>query len=108
MKTKDLLEKRSRIVADMRSITETPTGDGGDLSSEQSTKFDNLKAELTALEKSIERQQLVDEAERRMAGENIAGTGDGKLDDELRKFSIRKAILTQVPGHNEDCSRNVN
>ena len=105
MKMKDLLEKRSRIVADMRSITETPTGDGGDLSNEQATKFDNLKNELTALEKSIERQRLVDEAERRMAGERIAGTGDGKLDDELRNFSIRRAILTQVPGHSEDCGR---
>ena len=99
MKTKDLLERRSAVVAAMRGLTEAPTGDGGDLSNEQATKFDTLKAELTALEKSIERQQLVDEAERRMNGEHIAGTGDGKLDDELRKFQFRKAILTQVPGH---------
>jgi HK97 family phage major capsid protein len=105
MRTKDLLERRSRIVADMRSLTETPTGDGGDLSSEQAMKFDNLKSELTALEKSIERQQVVDEAERRMAGQRITTTGDGKLDDELRNFSLRKAILTQMPNVQEDCSR---
>jgi HK97 family phage major capsid protein len=105
MKTKDLLERRGRIVAEMRQLTEAPAGDGGDLSSEQMTKFDNLKSELTALEKSIERQQLVDEAERRMNGERIAGTGDGKFDDELRSFSLRRAILSQVPGHSEDCGR---
>jgi HK97 family phage major capsid protein len=105
MKLKDLLERRGRIVADMRTITEAPAGDGGDLSTEQTAKFDNLKSELSALEKSIERQQLVDEAERRMAGERIAGTGDGRLDDELRNFSLRKAILSQVPGHSEDCGR---
>ena len=44
MKFKDLLEKRGRVVTDMRQITETPAGDGGDLSAEQSTKFDALKA----------------------------------------------------------------
>ena len=105
MRMIDLLERRSRLVADMRGLTEAPAGDGGDLSTEQATKFDNMKAELATLEKSIDRQRLVDEAERRMNGERIAGTGDGKLDDELRKFSIRKAILTQVPGHSEDCGR---
>jgi HK97 family phage major capsid protein len=105
MKTKDFLERRGRIVADMRSITEAPTGDGGDLSAEQSAKFDGLKSELAALEKQIERRQVLDEAERKMNGERIAGTGDNRLDAELRSFSIRKAILSQVPGHSEDCSR---
>jgi hypothetical protein len=102
MKMTDLLERRTRTVAEMRSITEAPAGDGGDLSSEQMTKFDTLKLELTTLEKNIERQQLVDEAERRMTGERIAGTGDNKLDAELRNFSLRKAILSQIPGHSED------
>jgi HK97 family phage major capsid protein len=105
MKMKDLLERRGRIVSDMRQITETPSGDGGDLSTEQATTFDAMKAELTTLEKSIDRQRLVDEAERRMNGEHIAGTGDNRLDAELRSFSLRKAILSQVPGHNEDCQR---
>ena len=34
-----------------------------------------------------------------------AGSGDNRLDAELRNFSLRKAILSQVPGHNEDCAR---
>ena len=105
MKLKDLLEKRSRIVADMRAITEAPAGDGGDLSAEQSAKFDALKGELAALEKQIERRQFLDEAERRMNGEPIAGTGDNLFDAELRDFSLRRAILSQVPGHSEDCGR---
>jgi HK97 family phage major capsid protein len=105
MKMTDLLERRTRTIADMRSITETPAGDGGDLSNEQATKFDTMKAELQTLEKSIERQRLIDEAERRMNGEHIAGTGDNRLDAEMRNFSLRRAILSQVPGHSEDCGR---
>jgi HK97 family phage major capsid protein len=89
----------------MRQITEAPTGDGGDLSTEQATKFDGLKMELQAIEKKVERQQFIDNAERRMNGEHIAGTGDGRLDAELRSFSLRKAILSQIPGHSEDTSR---
>jgi hypothetical protein len=105
MKMKDLLERRTRIIADMRSITETPTGDGGDLSNEQATKFDTMKAELQTLEKSIDRQRLIDEAERRTSGKHIAGTGDNRLDAEMRNFSLRRAILSQVPDHNVDCGR---
>lgn len=105
MRTKDLLERRGLLVKDMRAITESPAGDGGDLSTEQAARFDALKGELANVEKAIERQQTIDEAERRMNGERIAGTGDGRLDDELRKFSLRKAILTQVPGHSEDVGR---
>ena len=107
MKTTDLLERRTRLVADMRSITQTPAGDGGDLSAEQATKFDTMKAELQTLEKSIDRQRLIDEAERRMTGEQITGTGDNRLDTEMRDFSFRRAILSQIPGHTEDCGREV-
>lgn len=105
MKLKDLLEKRSRTVSDMRAITDNPAGDGGDISTEQATKFDALKTELAGVDKQIERQRLIDEAERRMQGDTIAGTGDGRLDTALEGFSIRRAMLSQVPGHNEDCGR---
>jgi HK97 family phage major capsid protein len=35
----------------------------------------------------------------------MVGSGDSRLDVELRSFSLRKAILSQVPGHTEDCQR---
>jgi len=97
VRLKDLLEHRARIVKDMRALTEAPAGDGGDLSTEQSTKFDALKGELTGLETRIERQQLLDEAERRMAGEPLAGTGDDRLDDAMQEFSLRRAICAGIP-----------
>jgi hypothetical protein len=71
MRIRDLVEKRARIVADMRAITAKPEGDGGDLSPDQEQRFETLKAELESTEKAITRQTLVDEAERRMQGEKI-------------------------------------
>lgn len=92
MKVKDLQERRAVLVAEMRSMTEKPAGTGGDLSTEQATRFDALKGELQTVEKSIERQAFIDEAERRAQGTQIAGSGDANFDDLCRQFSLRAAI----------------
>lgn len=92
MKLKDLLEKRSQVVAAMRQITDNPQAQGGDLSDDQAHKFDEMRSELTGLDKQIERRQLLDEAERRMNGETIAGSGDDQFDIEVRNFSLVRAM----------------
>lgn len=107
MNTRTLLERRGALVAEMRGITSSPAGNAGDLSPEQTQKFDALKAELEGLEKRIERARVIDDAERRMQGQQIAGSGDHRLDDELRNFSLRRAICSQVPdlAQQVDCAR---
>ena len=82
----DLLEERARTVAAMRELADAPKGKDGDLSEEQAATFDTLKGDLESLEKRVERQALLDQAERRMQGETIAGTGDGKLDAQKGRF----------------------
>lgn len=104
MTIRELLEKRARTVADMRALTDAPAGDGGDLSADQASKFDGLKTELEGLEARIARQQTLDDAERRMAGQQIAGSGDGHLDAELREFSLTRAIAGAA-GIAVDCGR---
>lgn len=94
---RELREQRAKVVTSMREITDNPQGTGGDLSEDQQKRFDELRAEVTAVEKRIERQEFIDEAERRMQGEQISGTGDRCLDDELRSFSLVRAIASQVP-----------
>ena len=64
------------MVTEMRSITEKPTGNGGALSSDQSQRFDTLKADLDGVEKRLARQSFIDEAERKMQGQTIVGSGD--------------------------------
>lgn len=94
---KDLLESRARLVGTMREMNEHPEGANGDLSDEQNKRFDEFKLGLASIDKQIERQALIDEAERRMQGERISGTGDNRLDDELRNISLVRAIASQVP-----------
>lgn len=90
MTLKALLERRAALVADMRTITTKPAGDGGDLSSEQAEKFDGMKRELEGVERNIERQRTVDDAERRMQGQPIHG--DEQLDSEIRGYSLTRAL----------------
>jgi HK97 family phage major capsid protein len=85
-----LLEKRTAIVAEMRTLTASPAGEGGDLSAEQETRFNSLKGELEALEKRIERQALIDESERRSQGYSVSGSTE--FEREKREFSLIRAI----------------
>jgi HK97 family phage major capsid protein len=105
MTLRELLEKRSRLVVEMRSLADSPAGNGGDLSDEQSKKFDLLKGELEGIEKSIERQKLVDDAERRMSGEQLTNRGDGRFDDLCRDFSLTRAIAAMIEPRSVDAGR---
>ena len=94
MRTHDLLDERTRTVAAMRSITDDATD--GDLSDEQAAKFDCLKDDLAKLDKRIERQALLDDAERRMSGTPLTGSGDGAFDQQCRSFSLLKHVQAQI------------
>lgn len=100
---RQLLERRAAIAAEMRQINDA-AGDN-DLSAEQRGRFDEMRADLDKLEERIARQSALEDAERRMAGQPIAGTGDRNLDRELRSFSLVRAIASQVPGLNVDAGR---
>lgn len=90
MNLRELQQRRAEVVAELRSITDQPAGSNGDLSEEQAKRFDELRAENERLEKSLDRAQAVQEAERRMGGEPVAG-GD-TYEANLEGFSIRKAL----------------
>lgn len=105
MSLRELQEKRSRAIAEMRKITEAPAGQAGDLSDEQRTRFDTLKTEITTLEERIQRQTFIDEADRRAAGQPLNGSGDQQFDTAMRGFSLLRAIASQVPGLDVDSGR---
>jgi HK97 family phage major capsid protein len=94
MTLRQLLEKRAGIAAQMRAIVdeaESDDGNGG-LDAEQQAAFDRLKAALAELESAISNRSVVEDLERRMAGQPMAGSGDRNLDRECREFSICRAI----------------
>ena len=95
MRKRDLQEQRHKLIADMRGLTEKPSGEAGDLSSEQAEHFERAKAQLKAIEGQLERLQYLEDAERREAGTPVTGSGDRQLDEELRSFSLIRAIAAQ-------------
>lgn len=79
MKLADKLKvKRTQFLAEMRSITENPTGNDGDLSTEQAARFDTLKGEIASVDASISRAEYLDEIERRAQGTQLTGSGDNR------------------------------
>ena len=100
---RNLLKKRSSVVEEMRSLAAAPAGDGGDLSEEQEIRFNNLKIDLEKLEKAIDRQALIDEADRRAEGVSIGG-GMRDFEREKREFSLMRAIQHQL-GTSVDAGR---
>lgn len=105
MTLRELMEKRARLVAEMRQMNDDPEGEAGDLSESQTKKFDVLKGELELVEKQAERTRLIDEADRRAAdGVALTGDSDQNFDRECRQFSLTRAIAGAA-GLDVDCGR---
>lgn len=97
-----LRERRAAAVAAMREITNAPAANGNDLSDEQAARFNELRANVTGIDAQIERAEFVADAERRMQGERVAGSGDANLDGEIRdRYSLARAIRLQMPDTQE-------
>ena len=92
MTHRELLEKRAKLVGRMRSINDAPAGENGDLSEAQEKEFLTLRADLETTDAAIERQNLIDEADRRADGDTVSGTGDADFDREQRSFSLTRAM----------------
>lgn len=110
MTLRELREKRARTIAAMREITDAPKGVGGDLDEAQEQRFNTLKGELSALDKQIERQTLLDEADRRAEGTPINGSGDDRLDALLDETTLQRTIIAQLPAEMRggiDCGREI-
>ncbi len=86
MTMKDLREQRSRLVADLRKITETPEGSDGDLPGDQAQRFDVLKAELEAVETRATHELELD----------LAGflRGDPEARWKSHEIAVKNRVLT--------------
>lgn len=93
MNMRQMLEKRAKLVKQLRDMQdEADTTSNGAMTEEQQAAFDALKASLADLEAAMSRRALVEEAERRMSGQPIGGTGDRHLDRAMHDFSVVRAI----------------
>ena len=98
MKTQELLEQRTAIVARMQTAH----------SADDDTAFNTAQTELRSIDTKLERQRTIDTLERVESGTPI--TGDAKLTSELRnRFSLVRAIAMQsgLGGHDFGFEREV-
>lgn len=103
MSIRNLEMQRTKATIEMRALNADPQGEGGDLSESQAKRFDELRSSIDGLDRQIERQKFVDQADRQAAGETVAG--DPNFDAECRKFSLVRAIAAQIPGMDVDAGR---
>ncbi|MEQ1930981.1 MAG: phage major capsid protein [Parvularculaceae bacterium] len=92
MTVRELMEKRAQLRVKMQAINEKPEGEAGDLSEAQERQFAELRADFEKNEKAVERQTLLDEADRRADGVAVGGEGDADFDRQCRSFSLTRAI----------------
>lgn len=96
-----LREIRGRLDAirtEMRSILAAPAGAGGDLSAEQTARFDAVRAESDTLAANEARVAALDELERRSAGQPVGSTGDNRLDAEIARVGILDVVRAGMGG----------
>lgn len=88
---RELLSQRAARVTEMRVI-QTAHPDGA-LPSDVQTRWDTLRTESDNLQAAIDRQAVMDDAERRVAGSPLNGGGpDSRFDAEVRQFSVVRAL----------------
>lgn len=103
--TREALERRAAIAAEMRGLNDKPAGENGDLSPEQRVRWDALKGELDTVESRIARQAILDDVARHEAGQPIGGTGDRDLDRAFAGVGITDNMRAQMGGTDAGAGR---
>lgn len=103
MTLRAMMERRSAIVLEMRSLADTD--DHTPLNAEQEARFSELKAELAKLEARMARQVELDEAERRAQGQPAGGTGDARLDELRAGIGILDVVRAAMGGTDRTAGR---
>lgn len=89
---RELRSKRAALMQKREAMAAQSIAEGGAWSDEQQKNFTDLGAEIEKLGFAIERQELVDEADRRAAGEPLGEKRDTKFDAECDDYKLGAAI----------------
>jgi HK97 family phage major capsid protein len=91
-------ETRAAKVAEARSMVDAAEAAKRNLTAEESTRFDSLKAEITDLEGQEARAQFLADAERRAVGDVVHGDGDTAFAKIEQRFSLLRALQAATEG----------
>jgi HK97 family phage major capsid protein len=90
------LDRRNTLIGEMRALSDQHPD--GALPPDAQQRWDALRTESDALQAAIERQAIIDEGERRAAATPLGGTGDNRLDAEVRQVGLIDVIRAQMGG----------
>jgi HK97 family phage major capsid protein len=99
---RDILRRRDEIRVDLRGIIDAHPD--GALPDEVRARADALEAEATRLNDQERRQVLIDEMDRRAAGQPIGGT-DGRFDQLAGQVTALDVIRAQMGGTDAGAGR---
>tara|TARA_R110002096_G_scaffold435927_1_gene664226 strand:- start:4 stop:423 length:420 start_codon:yes stop_codon:yes gene_type:complete len=88
----ELKENRAKLMARAKEAHEADNAE----------TFANIEKEIADLNGKIERSAKIDAFDRAATGEPVTGTGDNRFDEQVAKFSLRKAMADQLPDMDVD------
>lgn len=98
MKLHELREKRTAAVEAMRTLVDTASAAGRDLSTDESTQFETLKTEERSLSTQIQRAEHVAGLELRTA----EPTSRDNADNLIERVSVVRVLRAQMEGRSLD------
>ncbi|MFQ5509485.1 MAG: phage major capsid protein [Leptospirillia bacterium] len=103
----EIRETRSKVVADMRALTDKAGSEERDLNEGEEREFKGLKGQLARLDGQLERAEVIAEAERSLAADpNQPRRGnDGIFEDACMAFSVTRAIAAMLEPARVDAGR---
>jgi HK97 family phage major capsid protein len=98
MTLQEIRAARAAKVAAMRALITAAENEKRSLTPEQQTQFTTLQSEITALEADEQRQQFLDDAERRTAGTVVSGNGHDTVAALESRVSLLRVLQAGVEG----------
>ena len=96
MSVTNIREAKAAKLAEARSLLSAAEKEQRQLTADESAKFDKLKSEVQNLEASEQRQQFLDEAERRAPG--VVVNGGDKFEDLEGRVSLLSVLRAGMEG----------
>lgn len=96
MNLKSIREAKAHKTAEARAIL--AGAENRNLTPEESSKFDTLKAEIEQLEAQESRAQFLEDAERRMSGAVVAGERGNDLEQLEARVSLQRILQAGMEG----------
>lgn len=98
MTLNEIRERKARAVKEMRALLDKSETEKRSLTTEENSRFDALKAEITDLEGQEARAQFLIDAERRAAGTVVTGDNDRGFADLESRVSLLRVLQAGTEG----------